>query len=673
MAKKCRLTKIQKKTKEKTPVKSFKDRATEFLNQEKDKAVSDKMHSKIQRQGTFADRVMARIHTFMDNPIPNVQLLDELVTMMQDGTRHHQHDLMTQMVEVFEEVLPSDRVLLPFEEREFKPTVTDVELARALYEAELKPVYLRYLKCVEQMTYDTITKRRVDAMRTLQGLMVSKPEQDATILAILVNKIGDTEKKVASEAVHLLARLLGTHTAMCVDVAAAVDGFIHGSITMHSLRYALSFLSQMVLTRKLPIADQLVASYLHVFVTQLKLRELGHYSAAAIQAAQTAQEGKTNGKKGKKGDKAKDDEKDNTPIKPVHTPGLTSSDDLAYDPTVVTTVLKGLARAAPFITDKKAALARFEPHTTELFAMARTSPLPTALSCLTFLLELTTPETPAHQHVCVLLYHLLRSPELRTSSHGQELVRLVGRAAATDKDGERGLALLRRALQAFAVESPALACGVMMTMPHTMRRNKTVRTWVKAGRAAPEEADGIIGTIEGDDGLTLNIQATETAPPTTEDENKGDEKTEKPKITVYDPTHPNPRMAGAAVGMAWELGVMATHYHPSVRAIADDVAAKGKVGYSGNPADDFAFIRFLDRFADKKTKAAPLAGEGMTHVGVPSRRKATDLPAVSQFFTEFNELTSHAAKRAAVTWDVEDDDEYEEVMMAEMAKWDDEC
>lgn len=71
-------------------------------------------------------------------------------------------------------------------------------------------------------------------------LLVKKPEQEARLLAALVNKLGDPARKVASNAAYLLSQLLLQHPAMkpvvvrevsdvpgIVDVLQALCGSIH--------------------------------------------------------------------------------------------------------------------------------------------------------------------------------------------------------------------------------------------------------------------------------------------------------------------------------------------------------------------------------------------------------------------------------------------------------------
>ncbi|KAG9393868.1 CBF/Mak21 family [Carpediemonas membranifera] len=645
----------------------LKERAQKALKVLVEHKKADPMMDKMARSGTFMDRINALSYGFLNEPHTNIAYLEELVHLMDDGTRHHLHDLMKHLLDVFLEVLPKDRELIRFDERKFEGKITDGALVMALYEDKLKPLYLRYLRNVEKMSYDTIVKRRLDAMRTLFKLLTDKPEQSSVILAIIVSKIGDPEKKVSSEAVHLLARTLGIHHDKAVDVAIAVDKFMQSGLKMTSLKHCLTFMSQMSLTKKMPIADQLVGTYFTVFMTQLKLRELGHYSASAIQESiklADAKKGRELAKKTKKPRKGKK--------KPAAAADETrGADDLSYDPAIVALVLKGLARAGPFIADKKKALARFETHANALFELARTSPLATSIACLSFLMEIADPGTPMFQHIVLLTYRLLLSPELHHTAHGTELVGLVAKIVLADKELERSAALVKRMLQVTMIEPSALLCEAVIRLPPILRQRKEIGAMLMATARTVELE------VDEEDGLILNVAAHQPEPESAETADSDDDEAKAKRadpsaVTAYDPVCPNPRLSGSNRVALWEAHALTRHYHPSVRAITDELARKGKIGFKGTPSVDFAFIQYLNRFADKKAKArVGVDAPGISHVGVPVKRKAAGLDDVEEFFKTFEQVKT-TRESTKVQWNVEDDDEYMEIMEQEMEKIDDE-
>jgi ribosome biogenesis protein MAK21 len=57
-------------------------------------------------------------------------------------------------------------------------------------------------------------------------LLKSKPEQERRLLSALVNKLGDPERKVASNASYLLSSLLTVHPNMKRVVIEEVDSFL---------------------------------------------------------------------------------------------------------------------------------------------------------------------------------------------------------------------------------------------------------------------------------------------------------------------------------------------------------------------------------------------------------------------------------------------------------------
>merc|ERR1712106_308358 len=122
-----------------------------------------------------------------------------------------------------------------------------------------------------------------------------------------------------------------------------------------------------------------------------------------------------------------------------------------------------------------------------------------------------------------------------------------------------------------------------------------------------------------------------TAPKTTGWSHKrGDSRLEK-----YDPWARNPSYAGGDAELTWEFASARRHYHPSVRKFADDIVAKSKEKYPGDPLADFTTIRFLDRFVYKNPKKS----DEKRKINVNHRRRntyldTTQLPVTSLTFLQ---------------------------------------
>jgi ribosome biogenesis protein MAK21 len=233
------------------------------------------------------------------------------------------------------------------------------------------------------LSQDTLPFIRTQAIGLIYVLLKQKPEQEQNLLRMLVNKLGDTEKTVASRASYHLLQLLQTHPAMKTVVvrevsslvlappppktaekqkqapkkkgkggkgkggpAAAPTGKDRDDGNYHARYYGLITLNQTTLTQKDgEVAGKLCEVYFEVFrgilgdgKEQDKEEKLAE-KAKADEAAQNEREGKAyrNKAKGKgKGGPAEDVVEDE-------------------DAKMIAAVLTGVNRAVPFAKIEDAA------------------------------------------------------------------------------------------------------------------------------------------------------------------------------------------------------------------------------------------------------------------------------------------------------------------------------
>jgi len=76
------------------------------------------------------------------------------------------------------------------------------------------------------LTLDPLPYVRTQAMGLVSGLLVSKPEQEHNLLRLLVNKLGDSERSVASKASYHLLNILQVHPQMKGIVVKEVSALI---------------------------------------------------------------------------------------------------------------------------------------------------------------------------------------------------------------------------------------------------------------------------------------------------------------------------------------------------------------------------------------------------------------------------------------------------------------
>ena len=92
-------------------------------------------------------------------------------------------------------------------------------------------------------------------------LLKSKPEEEQNLLTLLINKLGDQEKKLASKASYLLSLILQEHPAMKLIVIKEAERLIFRSNASEKAKYyAIDFINQIVLSNK--PEDRACATYL---------------------------------------------------------------------------------------------------------------------------------------------------------------------------------------------------------------------------------------------------------------------------------------------------------------------------------------------------------------------------------------------------------------------------
>ncbi len=97
----------------------------------------------------------------------------------------------------------------------------------------------------------------------------------------------------------------------------------------------------------------------------------------------------------------------------------------------------------------------------------------------------------------------------------------------------------------------------------------------------------------------------------------------------YDMGKREPQFSGAERAGVWELSALAAHLHPSVAAMARTLCAGAHVVYAGDPLRDLSLAAFLDRWLQKKPKAAKAAAQQQEGAGARMARQAAGLGATA--------------------------------------------
>ena len=223
--------------------------------------------------------------------------------------------------------------------------ITNAHLISWIYEDWLKDTYFKIIQLLETWCSDEIEYSRTRALDFVYGLIKEKPEQESNLLRLLVNKLGDRDRKISSRASYLLLQLQNSHPGMKPIIVRMVEQEIlmHPSQDHRSKYYAINTLNQTILSSREPsLAEALMKIYFELFIILLKAGSLG--ITATNDPTAPKETNKKSGKpQGKPHGKHHGRPHGNPSAPPVSEQETEAADKL------VSAILTGVNRAAPFM------------------------------------------------------------------------------------------------------------------------------------------------------------------------------------------------------------------------------------------------------------------------------------------------------------------------------------
>lgn len=208
---------------------------------------------KVTREGTAADKCSSLALTIQEAPFYGLPHLIKLGEMAANPKASHHECMMTleRLVDIFAQVLlPSSRRLFYLENR---PASSDqAQLLTWYLEDAIKGEFFKMLQTLEKALKSTITHNRELSSRLLYSVLLYNPyEQASNTLTLLVNKLGDPERKLASRISYYLEEIIKKHPQQTIAVIQAVlDLCAKPQVPEKALYYAITFLSQVRFSRK---------------------------------------------------------------------------------------------------------------------------------------------------------------------------------------------------------------------------------------------------------------------------------------------------------------------------------------------------------------------------------------------------------------------------------------
>ncbi|KAJ5135754.1 CCAAT-binding factor [Penicillium bovifimosum] len=585
---------------------------------------SHKFYSTIMASGTLSDKISALTLNVQESPLHNTKALESLIALGKKRSRAQAVEVLRSLKDMFAQgtLLPSDRRLKSFTNQPglvaafqgaggrwnvkdpLPGGLKKSELIIWAFESFLKDQYFEVIKILEIWCNDEIEFSRSRAVSYVYELLKEKPEQETNLLRLLVNKLGDPGKKIASRASYLLLQLMQSHPMMKPIIIKSVEEILfRPGQSSHAKYYAVITLNQTILRQKEEkVATQLLDIYFGLFLVLLKPTQKG----------KPAPKYKQN-KRGK-GSKGKDDDD--------AAKGQAQDDEMREK--LISGVLTGVNRAYPF-TDSDSE--RMSKHLDTLFRITHSSNFNTSIQALMLIQQLTVSNKVSGDRFYRTLYESLLDPRVATSSKQSLYLNLLYKSLKNDLNVRRVKAFVKRLVQVLNMHQPSFICGVFFMI----RELEKTFTGLSALVDQPEENDDDDEEVFRDV-LDEDDEQPEPAPVAEV----------KKQNNVYDPRKRDPEHSNADRSCLWELLPFTSHFHPSVSLNAANLLEHKPM--SGKPDLTLhTLTHFLDRFVYRTPKASaatrgasimqPLAGGEVADRLVEAGKKAQNqLPLNTEAF-----------------------------------------
>ena len=504
-------------------------------------------------------------------------------------------------------------------------TFTQEEVDRCLtiwaFEDFLKKWFFEILKALESMSVDPLPHPRTLSIMHLSNLLRDKPEQEANILRLLVNKLGDSQRGIASKTSHHLLQILQVHPGMTPILVREVSALIlrppasaapaaaaSGSHKRfeddekkaakiqrvkdtgheHARYYGVITLNQVMLNKTQgEVAGKMIEVYFEIFGDILG-RVKDEDEKEKDKEDKVEQKKKFD--KRNKGGKGKAGEAD-----------VQEGEVVEADSKLIAAVLTGINRAFPFakLEDES-----FKQRLDTLFRITHTGTFNVSIQALMLIFHVSASKRAVTDRFYRALYASLYDPRLAGSSKQALYLNLVFKAAKQDSDKKRVMAIVKRLVQVMLGMDVTFILGSIWIVGELMATIPGFRRMI----THPEDLDA-------------KLKAAQAAAPAAEDGTPAGP-VELESI-VYDGRKREPQFAHAENSCLWEVIPLVHHWHPSVALHAEQLlSGKREASSSTEDLEQHSLNHFLDRFVYREAKkSAVTKGASMMQSGVAGQDK----------------------------------------------------
>ncbi|KAI8622239.1 CBF/Mak21 family-domain-containing protein [Chytriomyces sp. MP71] len=582
------------------------------------------------KSGTTTDKISALTLLIQESPLHTLHYLrDQIIHGM--ARKKSRRDALV-AVDAVKDLLTSGGVLPDRKLRYFRdqgvlsPGVEPVHLIVWYFEDALKRVYFEFLQLIEELSKDSLNHIKSKILTYITFLLCAKPEQEAALLSLLVNKLGDSTSTLAFKAAHLMqGTLLTQHPNMKPVVVREVERLMARSVGNSRARYAaLAFLSQMALRRGVDaaVAKDLVGIYFGVF--EAIVEQMGRGASSEGAAGKKGQDEKKKGK-GKKGRYTRGHVGHKRKGKPMtaeeavklggEEAGGDSEDEAeaaegteelkkaaprpeqvvdGLDAKTMAVLLTGVNRAFPYAEMEDDL---FDKHMNTLFKISHLGTFNISIQALTLIFQVHSSRQTISDRFYRSLYETLIDPRLPGCSKHPMYLNLLHRAMKADTSLTRSRAFIKRLVQTCGMSNTPFICGSLFLIGDILKIKPGLWSLVTMGE---EDADGLETFVDVDEeGGEARKPAGAAAV----------------EVKRYDGKKRDPLYCNADISCLWELTLFTNHFHPTVALYAETLLSGNPIQIPASataydPLQNHTLARFLDRFVFKNPKKVTSAYRG---------------------------------------------------------------
>jgi len=558
--------------------------------------------------GTASDRIAGLAMLVQQDPLHSLSHLDGLVDLALKKEQRLALMAMDAVKDLLVTNLLPDRHLQRYASiSSGKVQLSDRQATILWYENELADRVVRFVDGIERGMHDTIEYFKKKSMEVAAALLTDKAEQEARLLTMLVNKIGDPSGGVTTKAIELILGLARSHPAMKGVVLREIKYYLHRSKLKPRALY-----SGVICLCRIPLTS-------HDADVSVDMVDI---LASLFEKA--VSEGEGTGR-------------------------------------LLSALLNGINRAFPFIKD----ISALSKHVDALFRIAHGTSFSSSTQALLLISQIVLagkssskagdkPSGESEQMINRFyraLYAQLLTDQLSTRSQSTLFLNLLYRSLKVDDSVPRVIAFVKRLLVRATQCSASITAGILMLVSELCKSQPAVTKFLFEAKHKKDNKKPK-NTIEKEDKHNDNDRYSTIG---------------GVDLLCREPLYATTE---ESVNL-WEASLFGRHVHPSVRAFQNGLSKDPhRIDFSGDPTVEFKLLNCINRFAYKNPKKDVGKRKGMRGDSASAKEQPLnqsdfmkleadkvepDLAFFHKFFGEQAQLRKEKRRKASRKGDDESD------------------